>query len=124
MKVTLIPQGRSETLQVIKSGDVLIVNGEEFDLSLVGEGDTLPADAIASPWFWDKVERINGKLELSLFLPLPWNYSQEQLFPKPLLNVPDGVVALPPPLDEEQSQEKLADNPMLEQLFTGLEEQQ
>jgi len=100
MKINLIPQGRGDTLQVIKLGDVLTVNGEEFDLSPVGEGDTLPATAIGSFWFRDKVERINGELELTFLFPIPSNYSQEQAFPVPLVNIPDGVVAFPGPLPD------------------------
>jgi hypothetical protein len=98
MLIKLSPQRRDETLQVIKVGDVLTVNGESFDFSPIGDGDTLPALAISSPWFLDKVERIDGELALTLFLPLPWNYSQEQAFPVPLENVPDGPVAFPQPL--------------------------
>lgn len=98
MLIKLSPQRRDETLQVIKAGDVLIVNGENFDFSPMGEGDALPALAISSSWFLDKVERIDGELALTLFLPLPWNYSQEQAFPLPLQNVPDGPVYFPQPL--------------------------
>jgi len=102
MKINLIPVGRPETLEVIRIGDVLNINGEVFDFSPIGEGDTLPATAIASDWFMNMVERLNGELELTLILPLPSNYSQEQAFPVPLENVPNGPVSfpqsLPPPL--------------------------
>lgn len=98
MKINLIPVGRPETLEVIRIGDVLNINGEVFDFSPIGEGDTLPTTAITSTWFMDKVERLNGELELTLILPLPSNYSQEQAFPVPLENVPDGAVAFPQPL--------------------------
>lgn len=98
MLIKLMPVRRDETLEVIKNGEVLTVNGEDFDLSLIGEGDTLPASAISSIWFFDKVDRVSGELVLTLSLPLPWNYSQEQAFPVPLENVPDGQVAFPQPL--------------------------
>ncbi|MDR8383962.1 MULTISPECIES: hypothetical protein [Pseudomonas] len=100
MKIILSPQRRDDTLEVIKQGDVLVVNGESFDLSRVGEGDTLPRSAIESIWFAGPVDRINGELTLALLLPLPWNYSQEQAFPVPLENVPDGLVLFPRPLSE------------------------
>lgn len=100
MKINLIPVGRPETLEVIRSGDLLTINGEDFDFSPIGEGDTLPATAITSTWFMDKVERLNGELELTLILPLPSNYSQEQAFPAPLENVPNGPVAFPQPLPD------------------------
>ncbi|WCM53496.1 hypothetical protein OH720_10940 [Pseudomonas sp. WJP1] len=104
MKIMLSPQRRDDTLEVIKNGDVLTVNGEDFDFSPVGEGDTLPAGAISSGWFTYEVDRVNGELELTLILPNPWNYSPEQAFPVSLLNVPDGPVAFPLPLPEVPSE--------------------
>lgn len=104
MKIILSPQRRDDTLEVIKNGDVLTVNGEVFDLSPVGEGDTLPREAIDSIWFAGPVDRINGELVLTLMLPNPWNYSQEQAFPAPLENVPDGPVTLPGPLPAQPAE--------------------
>jgi hypothetical protein len=102
MRINLSPQRRDDTLEVIKTGDVLTVNGEDFDLSPIGDGDTLPASAITSEWFFDKVDRIDGKLVLTLILPNPFNYSHEQAFPVPLENVPDGLVVFPGPLPESE----------------------
>lgn len=102
MKIILSPQRRDDTLEVIKTGDIITVNGEVYDLSFVGDGDTLPREAISSTWFAGPVERINGELVLTLLLPNPWNYSQEQAFPVPLENVPDGPVSFPRPLPEVQ----------------------
>lgn len=109
MKIILSPQRRNDTLEVIKNGDVLTVNGEEFDFSPVGEGDTLPRQAISSLWFAGDVDRIEGELTLTLLFPNPWNYSQEQAFPVPLEDVPDGPVAFPQPLSEEQAMAKLSE---------------
>ena len=102
MRINLSPQRRDDTLEVIKTGDVLTVNGEDFDFSPIGDGDTLPASAITSEWFFDKVDRIDGKLVLTLILPNPFNYSHEQAFPVPLENVPDGLVVFPGPLPESE----------------------
>jgi hypothetical protein len=86
---------------VVKSGDILKVNGEDFDFSQIGEGDTLPASAISSEWFnRGAVDRINGELVLTLTLPNPWNFSPEQAFPVPLVAVLDGPVVFPAPLPE------------------------
>lgn len=103
MNIILVPQRRDDTLTIYKSGDVLVINGEAFDFARVGEGDTLPVTAISSEWFVSDVERVDGELILSVLLPNPWNYSQEQAFPKPLINVPDGIVELPKPLDITES---------------------
>lgn len=119
MKVNLSPKRLDETLMIVKSGDILTLNGEEFDLSPVGEGDTLPSDAINSPWFSGVVERVDGELILTLLIPIPWNYSQEQAFPLPLINVPDGVVLLPQPrpmpeavVEPEHEEEQIAAEPV------------
>lgn len=103
MIINLCPQRRDDTLEVIKAGEVLTINGEKFDLSPIGEGDTLPQEAIDSIWFAGPVERVDGELILTLLFPNPLNYSPAQAFPVPLQNVPDGPVAFPGPLSEETS---------------------
>ena len=103
MKIILKPSRRDDTLIVIKNGETLNINGEDFVLSPIGEGDTLPLSAFSSDWFAGPVERINGEIILNLILPNPWNYSQAQAFPIPLENIPDGLVEFPKPLGEEES---------------------
>ncbi|WP_434577524.1 hypothetical protein [Pseudomonas sp. Z1-6] len=98
MRINLSPQRRDDTLEVIKDGDMLVINGEPFDFSKMGEGDTLPGSAIRSAWFVGDIDKVGGELVLTLLLPNPWNYSQEQAFPAPLENIPDGPVVFPGPL--------------------------
>lgn len=100
MNIILSPQRRDDNIEVIKLGDILTVNGEEFDFSPMGDGDTLPREAINSIWFVGPVNRIGGELVVTLLFPNPWNYSPEQAFPSPLENVPDGPVAFPGPLPD------------------------
>lgn len=100
MIIKLSPQRRDDTLVVLRSGAVLTINGEVFDFSQMSDSDTLSASAISSPWFFGQVDNVGGELELTLILPLPANYSQEQAFPAPLENVPDGPVVFPAPLPE------------------------
>ena len=109
MMIILSPQRRDDTLEVVKSGEVLTVNGEDFDLSRIGEGETLPGSAFVGPnafWFAGDVSRVDGELVLSLLFPNPWNYSQEQAFPVPLESVADGPVAFPAPLPDEPENHK------------------
>ncbi|MCL6701187.1 hypothetical protein [Pseudomonas sp. T1.Ur] len=108
MRIILSPQRRDDTLEVVKAGDILVVNGEEFDFSPVEVGDTLPRSAIDSMWFSGPVERVENELVLTLLLPIPWNYSQAQAFPLPLEDVPDGEVVFPQPLRESEIAAKLA----------------
>jgi len=102
MRISLVPLGTIDTLQVIKQDKVLTFNGESFDFSLMKNGDTLPWTALSSKWITGGVEcDADGELSLNVILPIPWNYSQEQAFPVPLLNVPNGVVVFPKPLPTE-----------------------
>ncbi|MFW3166958.1 hypothetical protein WBQ28_21020 [Pseudomonas syringae pv. syringae] len=98
MKINLTPQRRDDTLEAYKYGSTIVVNGESFDFSPMIEGSTLPRSAISSIWLEGDVDLNNGELEITLLIPLPQNYSQEQAFPVPLLNVPDGLIQLPQPL--------------------------
>ncbi len=98
MRIKLSPQRREDTLAVVKAGNILTVNGEVFDFSQMKDGDTLPQSAIRSEWFAGDVDNIGGELTLTLLLPLPANFSQEQAFPVDLTNVPDGPVVFPQPL--------------------------
>ncbi|VVO80130.1 hypothetical protein PS870_01750 [Pseudomonas fluorescens] len=101
MIIKLAPQRRDESFEVTRSGDVLVVRGVSFDFSPIKEGDTLPRSAIKSEWFAGDVDRIGGELVLTLLFPNPWNYSQEQAFPIPLVNVPNGLVRFPQPLSTD-----------------------
>lgn len=100
MIINLAPQRRDDTLEVIRAGSILTVNGQVFDFSRMNDGDTLPNSAISSEWFAGDVNKLDGELSLTLLFPNPWNYSPEQAFPAPLVNVPDGHVIFPKPLPE------------------------
>lgn len=95
MNITLVPKRRDTPLIAVRSGDVLILNGEAFDLSPLQEGDELPADAIASDLLAGPVSRHAGTLQLTLVLPIGANAPDDARFPQPLEGVPDGVIPLP-----------------------------
>lgn len=103
MKLILSPQRRDDTVVYAKKGESLIVNGETFDFSRLNEGDTLPYSAIRSEWFIGPVERVNGELILTVWLPNPWNYSKEQAFPEPIYALFDGIIDLPKPRPDAQA---------------------
>ncbi|MNJ64571.1 hypothetical protein D3C77_605290 [compost metagenome] len=98
MNISLSPVLMAKTLTLVKAGDTLTINGESFDFSALPDGATLPFGSVASEWVFGDVNRTAGELEITITLPLPDNYSQEQAFPVPLINVSDGVVTLPQPL--------------------------
>ncbi|MGI3128183.1 hypothetical protein [Nitratireductor sp. PBL-C9] len=95
MQISYSPQRRDASLSLSKLGDVLTVNGEAFDLSVVPDGATLPQEAISSDWFAGPVERIGGELHISLFLPHGPNPSQAVAFPHPITVNDDGPIELP-----------------------------
>lgn len=95
MQIKLNPQRRDDSLTVVKQGDVLVVNGTEYDFSSIPEGATLPAEAIDSDLFSGPVERVGGVLHVTLTLPHGPNPSQAVAFPEPITVTADGKVELP-----------------------------
>lgn len=90
-------------------GDILYVNGEDFDFGPLNEGDSLPASAVDSPWFDGTITRTNGVIVLTVVLPHGANAPEERRFPQPINTAEDGPVELPPydiveepPLVEDQ----------------------
>ncbi len=95
MHITFSPQWRDAPLSLSKLGDIITVNGEAFDLSVVPEGATLPHEAIDSNWFAGPAERIGGELHITLILPHGPNPSQALAFPQPITVNEDGPIAVP-----------------------------
>ena len=95
MKITLSPQRRDDTLEVIKAGDTLTINGVDYDFSVVPEGATLPQDAVDCTWLASDVERVDGVLHLTLILPHGEYASYAARFPAPFVDPADGVLEFP-----------------------------
>ena len=96
MKITLSPLRANTPLTASRDGDTLTINGETFDFSPLEEGETLPADAIESGWITGDVTRTDGALHITLRLPHGANAPEETRFPEPIIDPPDGEIALPP----------------------------
>lgn len=95
MHITLNPQRSDAALSVAKAGDTLTINGEAFDFSAIPEGATLPAEAVSSEFVAGPVERLDGVLHITLLLPHGANPPPEVAFPAPIIDPPDGPLALP-----------------------------
>jgi hypothetical protein len=95
MKITLSPQVSSKSLVVSKAGDVLTINGTEYDFTVIPDGATLPADAVDCEFVIGEVERISGDLQLTLLLPITSSASHAACFPDPIVDPADGSVELP-----------------------------
>ncbi|KSV64047.1 hypothetical protein N185_35355 [Sinorhizobium sp. GW3] len=94
MRIVWSPQRRDETAVIMKSGDVLTVDGVAFDFSPLPDGATLPADATGSDLIGN-VDRIAGKIVITMILPHGPLANEAVRFPQPWADVPDGPVAIP-----------------------------
>lgn len=95
MQIELVPQLRNDVLKVAVFGDLLVINGVEFDFTQLTEGSTLPREAIDSPWIAGEVSRVDGVLQVSLLLPIAADASDAARFPEPIAVTQDGPLELP-----------------------------
>jgi hypothetical protein len=95
MIITLSPTRSNAVLTVSKQGDVLTINDDVFDFSVVPDGGILPASAVSGGYFVGNITRNDGVLSCTLIAPHAQNPSHEAAFPSPLVNPPDGVLELP-----------------------------
>jgi hypothetical protein len=104
LHISFVPQRFDATLTVSKAGDVLTINGEQFDFSSLPDGATIPAGEVPSDWIskLHPVERVSGELHLTLILPHGPNPSAAVAFPQPITVIEDGPIAIPHN-DEEPS---------------------
>ena len=95
MMIKFSPFRMDEELTAVRVGDVLNLNGEDFDFGQLVEGATLPQQAITSKWFADPVNRVDGELLITLVLPHGPNAPESTRFPQPIEVTGDGPVELP-----------------------------
>ncbi|MCR8550875.1 hypothetical protein M4578_23870 [Salipiger sp. P9] len=104
MILTFSPMRRDDALALSVAGDVLTINGEPFDFSVLSAGATLPCAAISCGWIAGDVERdAAGELTVPLVLPHGGQAPQETLFPAPLAVTAEGPVTLPAPDATEEA---------------------
>lgn len=103
MIIKLSPQEMHppQQLAVWKNGEQLNINGLTIDLASLVEGASLPANAIGSAWVAGPIQRVGGQVVLTLFLPNSPESTEAERFPRDLVDVPDGRVALPGKAAEE-----------------------
>lgn len=83
------------TLTLSKKGDVLTINGEDFDFSIIPDGATLPAVGVKSDFIAGDVTRLNGTLTVPIILPIWPNSTEAALFPADIKANADGKITLP-----------------------------
>jgi len=98
-KLTLSPYaplpGAYQPLQVSVQGDVLTINGEDYDLSPLPEGGELPSEAIPGEVFAGPIKREGGMIEVALRFPVAPVASEAARFPEPIIVTNDGPVEMP-----------------------------
>ncbi|OUO90109.1 hypothetical protein [Cloacibacillus sp. An23] len=131
-KIKLNPQVNDLPSPVVSvQGDVITINGEDFDFSQLAEGDELinqeeyrytvdengaehmelvTPKSIASDYIDGNVKCAGGYIELSLILPLLPNSPLSACFPSPRVLVmdTDGPVILPDTTPEAPTEENEA----------------
>lgn len=105
MLIRFSPQRSDNELTLAKTGDVLTINGEDFDFSPIPEGATLPAAAISSPFVVGDVTRDGNEISLTLILPHGPNPPFAVAFPDQLTVTEDGPITLPGAAAEETGNE-------------------
>jgi hypothetical protein len=100
MRISFSPQRRDDSLAVSKAGDILTINGEEFDFTGLPDGATIEAGEVPCEWISGLVDRIGGDLHLTLILPHGPSPSQMVAFPADIVDPVDGTITLPH--DEEE----------------------
>lgn len=95
MLIELSPIIMDATLTVTKSGDVLTINGIEYNFSPLPDGATLPAGEVPCAWVFGPIERVDGEIILTLLLPCDYGSPHERIFPESIIDPADGPVAFP-----------------------------
>ena len=95
MLINLSPIRSDNSLEIIRTGDALTINGENFDFTQLTDGATLPNEAIGCECIVSDVNRVNGQIELTILLPLGADASESARFPTPINMTTDGQVVLP-----------------------------
>lgn len=94
MKLIFSPIRSDETLDLSVKGDILFINGEELDLSVVPEGAVLPMGSVANQFINGTIFRQDGELHVELLLPHGPEASDAARHPEPI-TISEGDVELP-----------------------------
>jgi hypothetical protein len=95
MRISFSPMRRDDALTVSKAGDVLTINGDPVDFSVIPDGASLPAAAVSNEFVVGTIERIDGDLHVTLILPHGPIPSETVAFPSDIIDPPDGPIAVP-----------------------------
>lgn len=97
MLIKFSPVFSDRLLTVYKQGESLTIDGLTLDLSALSDGATLPAEAVGCPWITADIERVGGRLLVTLVLPHGHDAPHTARFPEDLFFDKNGKVPLPTP---------------------------
>ncbi|TPK38709.1 hypothetical protein [Mesorhizobium sp. B2-5-3] len=95
MRISFSPQRRDDALVLEKTGDVLTINGEQFNFTGLGDGDTIKAEDVPCEFIVGDVTKADGEVHIVLSLPHGPNPSQAVAFPVDIVVTEDGSVVVP-----------------------------
>ena len=99
MKIKLSPQRKDYPITTSVVGDVITIDGIEYDFSPLKYGETLPSGAAGDVFSGDITRDESGEICLTLVLPHGANAPEETRFPEyfdKYMVVTDGAIELPP----------------------------
>ncbi len=95
MIIKLSPVRSDAQLTVSRLVDMLTINNVAMDFSKLPDGATLPASAVGSPHVLGAIERVDGKLIVTLRLPHSADAPHHARFPADIVDPADGAIQLP-----------------------------
>ena len=90
MKINFHPQLRTTALTISKYGDVLTINGEDFDFSTLPDDSSI--EGVPSEYIEGAVSRVDGRLHLALVRPHGTAPNHADAYPAPMENAADGII--------------------------------
>lgn len=95
MIIKLSPVRSDAQLCVTRLGDMLTINNIALDFARLPDGATLPAEAVSGGCVMDPIERVEGKLIVTLRLPHAADAPESARFPADILDPAEGQIQLP-----------------------------
>lgn len=98
MRIILTPQRRHDFVVVSKNGETLTINDDALDFAvlLLADGSIPDDDTDGDPSlphpFVKQAKRVGGELTVTLILPHGPNPDQDEGWPQPIEDAPDGVI--------------------------------
>jgi hypothetical protein len=98
MLINLSPIFEGERITVSTAGDVVTINGVNFDFTPLEIGGSIPATAVDPSRFVGEISRDSaGNLVMYLLYGHALDASEEARYPLPITTAGDGPVELPDP---------------------------